>query len=343
MRLYPVPLATLALVFAATVANADTIVLVNGDRLTGTVRRLDDGKLVFKSKFRYLGEFSLKWADIRSITSDGIFSILTVDGERLDGRFSREEGTSEVTRDGSRSVLALPSDSIVRLVRSAPGKGLGKMASALSGSADVGYSVARGNQNQTQSSLGATAAYGSARYSFLGRLDSLFARQDGARSQSRHALNTRMERFVNNRVFGYGMSGFERNERRRLDLRSRLGGGIGWRIKSRDGTRLSLLGGFAFLHERFRDLQNRAASEAFVGLEWRTKFFRTVEWQMELTVHSDQSDRRRARVEYDGTLRVPIAGPFNYSLRFFDRYDTRPAAMVARNDYGIVSGLGVAF
>ena len=340
MRLFPVTLATFALVFATTVANADTIVLDNGDRLTGTVKRLDDGKLVLKSK--YLGEVTLKWKDIRSITSDGIFSILTVDGERLDGRFSRDDVTSEVTRDG-KPTLALPSDSIARIARGGAGTGWGGVASALDGAADIGYSVARGNQNQTQSSLGATAAYASARYSFRGRLNSLFARQDGARSQSRHALNSRMERFVNDRVFAYGMSGFERNERRRLDLRSRLGGGIGWRLKNRGGTRLSMLGGFAYLHERFRNLENRAAGEAFVGLEWRTKFFRAVEWQMELTVHNDQSDRRRARVEYDGTLRIPIAGPFRYSLRFFDRYDTRPAAMVERNDYGIVSGLGVAF
>ena len=340
MRAFRLLLTILALTTGTAILGADTVVLVNGDRLTGTVRRLEEGLLVLKSK--YLGVVNLKWADIRSIATDASFTILTADGKRHDGQLTRDEARIRVSQEGSPD-LNLPSASIARVVRGERTKGTRKIVSALEGSADIGYSLARGNQNQTQSSLGATAGYASARYRFLGRLDSLFARQDGARSQSRHALNARLDRFVNARLFAYGLSGLERNERRRLDLRSRFGGGIGWRLRDRNETRVSALGGFAYIHERFRHQSNRVAGEAFLGLEWRTKLFKAVEFDMALTVHSNQMDRRRARVEYDGTLRVPIAGPFSYSLRLFDRYDTRPAATVGRNDYGIVSALGVAF
>ncbi len=340
MRVFRLLLVILALIFGAAVLSGDTVVLVNGDRLTGTVKRLEEGTLVLQSK--YLGAVNVKWSDILSIETDASFSILTAGGERHDGQLTRHGPRTEVSADGSPELI-VPSDSIARVVRGGGRMGVRKIVSALDGSADIGYGLTRGNQNQTQSSLGATAGYSSAQYSFLGRLDSLFARQDGARSQSRHALNARLDRFVNARLFAYGLSGFERNERRRLDLRSRLGGGIGWRLRDRKETKVSALGGFAYIHEQFRQQSNRVAAEAFVGVEWRTKLFKAVEYEMELTVHSNQMDRRRARVEYDGTLRVPIAGPFKYSLRLFDRYDTRPAEMVARNDYGIVSGLAVVF
>ncbi len=321
-------------------APADTVVLVNGDRLTGDIKGLEDGKLVLQSE--YLDTIQLKWSDIRSIESDATFSVLTADGDRYDGELGRSGPTTSVGAEPG-SAVELPSDTIARIARGGRRRGIAQLVSALDGSADIGYSVARGNQDQAQSSLGATAAYSSAHYSFQASLDSLFARQDGARAQSRHALNTRMDRYVNARFFGYGVSGFERNERRRLDLRSRLGGGLGWNVRERSRSSLLALGGFAYMHERFRRAENRIAAEAFLGVEWEARLFRTVELDMRLVVSNNQLDRGRARVEYDGSLRVPIAGRFNYTLRLFDRYDTRPAEGVERNDYGIVSGLGLSF
>ena len=139
------------------------------------------------------------------------------------------------------------------------------------------------------------------------------------------------------------MTGLERNERRLLDLRSRLGGGMGWRVRSTGNTKLSLLGGAAYVHERLRDQANPSTFESFGGLEWSTSLLGVVSLDTQLTIHPNLLDGSDVRVEYDGTLRVPIGGNFTYSLRLFDRYDTRPAAMVERNDYGVVTGPGVVF
>ena len=319
---------------------ADTVVLVNGDRLTGQVKKVEEGKLVLQT--RILGTLRIDWTKIRSVESESDFSVLTTDGERHDGRLSRDGSTTRVSAGGSGE-SEVASDSVARVVRGRRPTGPISMLSALSGDADVGYSLARGNQNGTQSSLGARASYSSAHYSFVSRLDSLFARQDGARAQSRHALSARMEHFLSGRLFAYGLSGFERNERRRLDLRTRLGGGAGWLFRDRGRTRFSALGGVAYNHERFREQANRVSGEAFAGFEWRTRLFKALVYDMALTVHSYPTERNRTRVEFDATLGVPIAGPFKYSLRLFDRYDTLPAQSVSRNDYGVVSGLGIKF
>ncbi len=334
---------SLALAFAVLIPaalGADTVIFTNGDRLTGTVRRLAEGTLVLQSKLA--GTVEIEWENIQKIDTDASFSILTVDGRRLDGRLSRDEARTTVVREGSPEV-AIHSDAVARIARGEPEQGIRKMISALDGSADIGYSVARGNQNQAQSSAGATAGYTSAQYKFSGRLSSLFARQDGARSQSRHAINARLDRFVNVRSFAYALAGLERNERRLLDLRSRFGGGMGWRLRASGNTKLSMLGGVAYVHERLRDQNNRATVESFAGLEWATVLFGKVQLETNFTLHPNLLDVAHLRVEYDGTFRVPIAGRFNYSLRLFDRFDTRPAETVARNDYGIVSGLGVVF
>ncbi len=340
MHMYRLAPALLLSLFCALTVSADTVILTNGDTVSGNIRRMEDKTLVLQSHL--LGTLRIKWDAVESIRSESRFSILTEAGDLWEGQVARQADRIEISSEG-KAVTSLESDSIARIVPGTLRKGLVQLLRASTGAADIGYSLARGNQNQTQSSLGARADYRSVLYKFSGRLDSLFARQDGARSQSRHALKMRLDRFLNARAFSYALSGWERNERRRLDLRTQLGGGIGWHLRQDKAMDFSVLGGFAYVHERFRDLDNRATGEGSAGFEWNTAIFKGARLLTELSIHPDLADRGRVRLQYDSTLRLPIAGRFTYSLRLFDRFDSRPAAMVERNDYGIVSGLGMKF
>ena len=316
------------------------MILTNGDTLSGNIRRVEDGMLVLQS--RLLGTLRIRRKAIEAMRSETEFSILTEAGDLWEGQVTRTAGKTAISSEG-RTVATLDSDSVARIVPGRLRKGPLQLLRATGGTADLGYSVARGNQNQTQSSLGVRTEYRSVLYKFSGRIDSLFARQDGARSQSRHALNMRLDRFLSGRAFSYGLSGFERNERRRLDLRTQLGGGIGWHLAGSRAMDFSVLGGFAYVQERFRHLDDRATGEGSAGLEWSAALFKGARLMTQLSIHPDMVDRGRFRMESDSTLRLPIAGRLTYSLRLFDRFDSRPAARVERNDYGIVSGLGMRF
>ena len=258
MHMYRLAPALLLSLFCALTVSADTVILTNGDTVSGNIRRMEDKTLVLQSHL--LGTLRIKWDAVESIRSESRFSILTEAGDLWEGQVARQADRIEISSEG-KAVTSLESDSIARIVPGTLRKGLVQLLRASTGAADIGYSLARGNQNQTQSSLGARADYRSVLYKFSGRLDSLFARQDGARSQSRHALKMRLDRFLNARAFSYALSGWERNERRRLDLRTQLGGGIGWHLRQDKAMDFSVLGGFAYVHERFRDLDNRATGE----------------------------------------------------------------------------------
>ena len=78
-------------------------------------------------------------------------------------------------------------------------------------------------------------------------------------------------------------------------------------------------------------------------VELPATLLKVVEVSTHVTMHPDLLGSGRVRLEYDSTFRVPIAGPFTYSLRIYDRFDNQPASAVKSNDYGIVSGLGVSF
>ncbi|MGC1581164.1 MAG: hypothetical protein WA766_06755, partial [Candidatus Acidiferrales bacterium] len=60
--------AIVVLLAAAFVANADTVVLVNGDHLTGTVVKSDGKDLTLKTDF--VGDINIPWAKVKELTTD---------------------------------------------------------------------------------------------------------------------------------------------------------------------------------------------------------------------------------------------------------------------------------
>lgn len=340
MHLDRLLLAFLVPLLCAIPSLAETVVLTNGDTLTGTVTRMADGTLVLESEL--LETVRIPWSAIDSFASDRQFLVLTDEGERLAGTITRQGDDIKVEVEGAE-VVALPSESVARVVPGRVRKGPFRILGPAEGTLDFGYSLARGNQSQLQSSLGGRASYTSDAYEISGRLDSLLTRQDEARAQSRHSLSFRVDRYWNARSFSYGLSDFERNERRDLDLRTQLGGGFGRRLRRNKTTNLAVLGGFAYVHERFRHVGNRVTGEGSFGVEWETRLFDFIDLVTEFSMHPNIVDRGRVRLEYDSTLRVPVWGRITYSLRLFDRFDSRPAARIKKNDYGISSGLGLTF
>lgn len=61
------------LFFLINKAQADTIWLTNGDRLSGTIRYLSDGKLGLETT--YAGTLALNWAVVSTLTSDNVFTL----------------------------------------------------------------------------------------------------------------------------------------------------------------------------------------------------------------------------------------------------------------------------
>ena len=79
-------LPALIALLAAPSLGADTVILCNGDRLTGKVLRLDGERLVVETEL--LGSLRIRWRDVEGIESEESLSVLTDEGERLDGLVS---------------------------------------------------------------------------------------------------------------------------------------------------------------------------------------------------------------------------------------------------------------
>jgi hypothetical protein len=172
---------------------------------------------------------------------------------------------------------------------------------------------------------------------------------DDAERQSRHALNTRFDRYLSPKSFAFALAAFERNDQQQLDLRSRVGGGFGWNVvKERDRT-FDLLGGFTLTNEQYRAeegdlLPRKSTGEGLLGFEWRSSRLWGVELRTRLTAHPNLVQTGRYRIEYDSGAAIPLVAGFTWNVSLFDRYDNKPPREeLERNDYGMVSTLGFSF
>ncbi len=334
----------LALLVCFTAVYADTVEVDSGDVLHGEVEKLANGKLFLDTD--YAGTIEIDWDKVVAVESDARYQLETEPGRRLRGELSMQSGVVVVnTEDVEQKAPATLVEEIVRLEDDRlPG-----FWETLNGSVGVGYTFTRGNSDQTQGSLTARARYRRDKYSAQGDLSSIFAALDDSERQSRHALQTRYDRFLTPKMFAFGLGALERNDRQRLDLRSRAGGGFGWKVANGGGRRFDVLGGFTYTNEQFRAaeghaLPRRSTGEGLVGFEWHSSQLWGVELSTRLTAHPNLVQQGRYRVEYDSGASVPLVGNFKWDVSLFDRYDSAPPRDdLQRNDYGMVSTLGFAF
>ena len=104
----------------------------------------------------------------------------------------------------------------------------------------------------SQSSVTANGEYHSTRLRVQADLTSLFSKQAPAESASAHSLSTRIDYYLTPRAFVFTLNGLERDDREFLNLRTSVGGGMGWQIANTAVTQLSLLGGMTFINEDYR-------------------------------------------------------------------------------------------
>ena len=338
--------AFLFLIGISTLQGLDTVILQNGDRLTGELEKLEEGKLSFNTS--YAGMISIDWKQVRKLITEGKAEIEVESGRLYRGSFDQADAGLEV-RTEDEEVLTVDLPDVVRIASYEEGKPPG-FFDIIEGAVDGGFNFTRGNSRLNSSSLGLTGKYRRPTYQMSASATSQFARQDDSEPTSRQTADARYDRFLSPRQFAFGLLGLERNDRQRLNLRSRLGGGYGYKLKNTKTTELSLLGGFTSINEQFQagpgapPDDGTSSGEALAGVDYSTLLFRGISVTTKFSFLPNFIQSGRYRIEYDTTARVPLLAGFTWSMSLFDRFDSDPPHEgVQRNDYGVVTAFGYAF
>jgi putative salt-induced outer membrane protein YdiY len=246
---------TLVVFLALPALRADTVVLKNGDRLTGTAVKLEGGKLTFKTD--YADAFAIAWDQVTSLTTTKPLVLPTAKGNLSVSSIERgTTGLVVATASGPATmdpaavtILRTPADQKAYEDSLHPG-----WAHAWAGAATANLALARGNSDTATFGAGFTGARTTRTDKTL--LYANFLYSTNANSVPSTSANTtsggaRYDHNLSPKLFAFGSGDFSTNALQDLDLRSIIGGGVGWHASKSAKQSFDVLGGIVWTHETY--------------------------------------------------------------------------------------------
>lgn len=319
---------------------ADEVVLVNGDRFTGTVVSKEGDVLVFRTD--YAGNLRIRWAEVRQISSDSPVWLHLEDGSRLSATLqSFGDGTVVVTAGDSLESTPIPVENI-RFINPSPeasGEGV-----KLSGRINAGLSSTSGNTDaETLYFNGESVARTrDNRYTLGGQAKR--TEDGGVQTESNWLLYMKYDHFVTEKWYAYANGNFENDKFKDIRLRSTLGVGSGYQFLESPQTNLSLEGGLTYVNTDY-DL---GVDEDYPAGRWalnfdhflfetRTQFFHNHEAYVGL------EDSENIFVRSQTGLRFPLVRSLNATAQYNVDWDNQPAPGRVRTDKTLLLTLGYSW
>ena len=342
----------LLLAFASLLALADQVRFKNGDQLTGEILKSDAKNLLISTKVA--GQVSVSWPEIQELHSDLPLHIVLASGKELMGRMATRGGRLEIVVEEGVTVEA-PMESVVALRNNAEQSAYEKsqrrsLLRHWEGGLDAGFELTRGNSKTKNFRLAFAATRKVSRQEMTVSAESLYSIDDvpGASphvSANENRGGARFDHdFATSQFFIFANTDFMTDALQDLNLRSVVGGGMGYHFVDRDNVTLSLLSGANFTRENYVEVQRNLAAGQ-LGEELTLKLGKSTSLEQNLAFFPGltRSDRGDYRGSFSLSTITKISKWLGWQNNFSDVYVTNPPAGKKQNELVFTSGLHLAF
>ncbi|MGA7029944.1 MAG: DUF481 domain-containing protein [Candidatus Acidiferrales bacterium] len=325
------------------VSRHDTIIMKNGDRFTGEVKRLEQGVLYIETDY-FSGSVGVDWLQVERVESTATYQVILSGGKRLTGTISKVD--AEAAPNGDFRVHAsggdVPTSSTDVVEISSQKQDFWRQ---LTGSIDLGYNFTSGN-NQSSLSTDAKVVYAASRWAAGASYTASYSGQTGGTTTNLFETQLFGERFLNRNSFVLGLSDFLHSSQQDLQLRTTLGGGYGRYLKRTNQNELRWLIGVDYSQASYQSgvLQPvQESAELLLGLQYQLFHFDRYTLNSQTLVFPGLSDFGRVRFTSNNTLSVKLSNNLYWNFSFWDNFDSRPPLNAQRNATGLSTGLGWKF
>ncbi|RRQ21487.1 DUF481 domain-containing protein [Thiohalobacter thiocyanaticus] len=261
----PCPTLALALLLTSTGADADTLIMNNGDRLTGTVVTKRENILTLDTP--YAGTLSIQWSEVRQLISEKPVQVILEDETRLTGTLlPTEDGKVRIRADEVMETAPIAL-SAVRYINP-PVEVNGGVR--IKGRVNVGVNISSGNTDTEQYHLDTEVVARTLENRFT--VGATFNRttDSGTETESNATGYGKYDHFVSEKWYNYANALFTRDELKDLKLRTTLGLGSGYQFFESEPLNLSLEGGLTYVNEDFYDKED----ESYPAGRWALNYDR---------------------------------------------------------------------
>lgn len=325
---------------AATPAAADTVVLRNGDRLSGLIVHLSPETLTLET--RYAGEVRISRSEIASFaTAEPVPYLVQAGARPVRAVFAAADEPGVVTIDNGEGPREIP---LARVAVLKPKPEETQNGVARTGRVSLSTSWSQGNSDSKR--IWGEADYAARAHQWRYELGLKVRRQsdDDQTTADQLLVNGNYDRFVSADRFAYLRSSFERDRFKDLTLRSAVGGGYGLQLIDDDRTQLSVRGGIEVIHEN----RISADDERFPAAGWGVALKRQVSFADAEVFHDQQGfwnldDSDQMNLRSRTGIRFPVRGGIIASLQLDLDWERTPVDGRRSTDSTWLLGLGYAW
>ncbi len=330
----------------------DTLVMKNGDKLSGTYVTTTDKGVIFRSEFA--GEVTVELANIGEVRTEQLITVTGKDGKVITGKVVTSGSEVAVTPlDGQPVTLALADVSAVRsLEGQATFEDLERrklhpeFLDLYTGFYDFGIAFARGNAITDAYSSNAKLNRVTAKDNFGIYFTQIrsSATIDDVSTTTANATRggwnySRQIGADPSRWFVQGFNDYEYDAFLGLDLRVVLGGGLGYYLIKNDRGFLTVSGGASWNREKFNTGLLRNSTEVYAAQEWVYKLGRIWAVNEKFVIFPNVSNTGSYRMNFDASLAAALSRILSLQFSISDRYLSNPLPGRKSNDVLFSAGI----
>jgi len=329
-------------------AQADQIVMKNGDRVTGSIVKKAGKEIVIKTD--QFGVVTTSWDQVASVTATTPVIVVLQNGKTIQGTLATTDGKIDVASQdtkvsvapGDVSALRDPAEqkAYERLLH--PGWG-----SLWAGSGTIGFAGTSGNAK----TLTFTTGFNAARVTSTDKTSLYFnairasALVNGKNADTAQAIRGGLgyDHNLTKRLFVNAFNDYEYDRFQNLDLRFVIGGGLGLHAWKHERSVLDVLGGADFNHSSFTTPPVRNSAEFYWGDDYAYKLSGATSLVQSFRMFDDLTNTGTYRMNFDTGATTKFSKWLNWNVSLSDRYLNHPAPGRKTNDLLYTTGLGITF
>lgn len=317
----------------------DTIYLLNGDKITGEIKRFEYGILFLSTDAMLM--VNIPFDRINTIYSNKLYELVTNSGIKYFGYIGKSSTKASINIILPNEVLEKPIWDIVNIAYLK-----NKFIQRTDGSINLGLSYTKAS-NVLQYSIGGYAIHRIKYYATRIDLSTIRTNENNGNITKNNDYSLSLTRYLPRKWFIKLQEKFQQNTELDLLYRFQSALGPGYDIIRTNKNRLyGLIGISHNLEETIQTDQNSNNIEGIVSLQYRWIQYRhpKIDVTSGLNYFPSMTVQNRFRLEFNLNAKFEIITDMFFNIEFYDKFDSKNISDgKAKNDYGIITSIGYMF
>ncbi len=346
MRLSFIIAALLILLTGA--ATAGTVILENGDQVTGDILSSQGRTLIVKTE--HMGIVRIPVSAVSEIKTDGAFTVQLASGDRISGLL-KTDGDGNLTIRSASGAVSTPIDDVhgmmpVPMDLAFP-DGVDAAVEQVvqagwSGDVELGVNYQTGNTERMGIAFRFSVVRDAPNDKFEVNGGLLYTEEDDTRNTNRQFL-TIQENLKFGSWYVFGLLAFNRDEFKDIDLRGALTPGVGYIFADSDDWKLLAEVGPTMTYTDWRDGESEWTFEIFFAAKAEVTVFESAKLYENLFLYPSITNSPDFRLISETGFEQPLSESLFLRIAFIVNYDTSVSSPTRETDTKLLITLAMKF